>query len=332
MPLTKVALDISVDRWSAEVRVQQSFLNKGDAPLEILYHFPKEPGCVLHRLSVQIGEDIFEGKCLEKEEAQNRFDDAIASGRTAALLEQTIESLLTMTVGCLPAHTRAECRLSYVVPLSIHDGWSALRIPTTLAPSIFSSNLVSAASGADASTNQPCSVPYSLSIKANAPPSVPTLSCPSHPKASICTDGDGNTVISYEASDMGLEGDFVIHASHPRPLDEQLDRPSHRSEMVVERCEKEKSHLYATGATFMFPAQPSSALAGTKSNVSILLDCSQSMQGRASELSRQFVRALLGHVCEYPANRLNVITFGSSATNVFETSVTAKCQTKKVFA
>ena len=47
--------------------------------------FPVEKDHALGKLNIQIGDDIIEGKILNKEKAEEKYEDAVAGGNTAVM-------------------------------------------------------------------------------------------------------------------------------------------------------------------------------------------------------------------------------------------------------
>jgi len=56
--------------------------------MEVSLKFPTETDHTLSNLTIQIGDDIIEGKILKKEKAKEKYDDAIAAGNTAVMAEE----------------------------------------------------------------------------------------------------------------------------------------------------------------------------------------------------------------------------------------------------
>eukprot|EP01012_Entosiphon_sulcatum_P013770 TRINITY_DN18962_c0_g1_i2.p1 TRINITY_DN18962_c0_g1~~TRINITY_DN18962_c0_g1_i2.p1 ORF type:complete len:1230 (+),score=200.10 TRINITY_DN18962_c0_g1_i2:48-3692(+) len=204
VPLTDVVIDAVVTFGAARVDVTQKFLNKGEEALEIVYYVPKDPNAVVAKLEFAIGDRVIVAKSMEKEAARDTYDDAIAQGKTAVLSCLLDEGAVRLDLGLLPPHTAASVKLSLALPLPVVDGSLVLRIPTTFAPVVFTAD-----SALDARTI-PATVPYGLRVTVTAYQQgrLGDVSV-SHPKATV-NAGDECIVVSYEAEDMGLHGDFVV--------------------------------------------------------------------------------------------------------------------------
>jgi len=58
--------------------------------VEVSYKFKMPEECVISSMIIQIDDKTIEGKVMEKEKAQNKYDDAIASGNLASLARECI--------------------------------------------------------------------------------------------------------------------------------------------------------------------------------------------------------------------------------------------------
>ena len=65
-----------------------SFDGKGSA-IEVVYKFPKKAEEVISSMTITIGEKTIYGKIMEKKKAQEKYDDAIASGKAAVNLTES---------------------------------------------------------------------------------------------------------------------------------------------------------------------------------------------------------------------------------------------------
>ena len=67
----------------------QKFVNPSDSPLELTYRFPKLKGTLVSKLLVSIGDDrVIEARVMEKERAEEKYDDAIAAGHGAVKMTE----------------------------------------------------------------------------------------------------------------------------------------------------------------------------------------------------------------------------------------------------
>ena len=61
--------------------------------VEVTFKFPKEENSVISKMLITIGDKTIEAKVMEKEKAEQKYDDAIAAGNMAALLSEKNEDV-----------------------------------------------------------------------------------------------------------------------------------------------------------------------------------------------------------------------------------------------
>ena len=80
---------------------------------------------------------MIEGVVKETVEAQEDYDEAIRSGRSAFMMEETLPDVFKAKVGNLPAGSGAKIRLTYITELKVENGEIRFYLPTTIAPRYF---------------------------------------------------------------------------------------------------------------------------------------------------------------------------------------------------
>ena len=90
-----------IENSIATIELQQVFLNELDETVEATYQFPQDPEIVVSRMIIEMGDKIVEGRVMKKEKAQEKYEDAIASGNSAVLVEEVEkdQDLCKMTIG-----------------------------------------------------------------------------------------------------------------------------------------------------------------------------------------------------------------------------------------
>ena len=58
-------------------------------PVEVTFQFPKEPNSVIAKMMVSLDDKTIEAKVMEKVQAQQKYDDAVASGNMVSLLKES---------------------------------------------------------------------------------------------------------------------------------------------------------------------------------------------------------------------------------------------------
>ena len=75
------------------------YLNDRTVPIELKFEFPKEEKSLVSSMDITIGDKTIQAKIMEKEKAKEKYDDAIASGNSAAIMNQTSEDVLSLEIG-----------------------------------------------------------------------------------------------------------------------------------------------------------------------------------------------------------------------------------------
>ncbi|XP_072528452.1 von Willebrand factor A domain-containing protein 5A-like [Salminus brasiliensis] len=167
VPLKSIEVDLQVQGHVATVSSTLQYANEENSPLEALFVFPIPAEAALCHFSAKIADQEIVGKLQEKDEAKEEYDDAIASGDQAFLLEESEESedVFKLSVGSLPAGQSAAVTFIYVTDLSVQADHS-LRfcLPAVLNPRY---SPPGTDSGVVSEITSSASIPYSLSFTAN---------------------------------------------------------------------------------------------------------------------------------------------------------------------
>ena len=110
LPLKETCLHVRAEGGLSRAILEQRFTNPYQEPLHVSYLLPLPADGAVSGFRFEIAERVVVGEIEKKQLARERFEAAIAEGRTAALLEQDRTSLFTQEVGNIPpgAELRAE--------------------------------------------------------------------------------------------------------------------------------------------------------------------------------------------------------------------------------
>jgi len=138
LPLRACHLHAEAQGGVSRMVLEQRFENPHDEPLHVTYILPLPHEAAVSAFSFTLGERTIEGEIDTKGNARERFDDAIASGHTAALLEEERSTVFTQELGNVPPRTEVVARITIdaLLPyVSLPDrGQWELRFPLTVAP------------------------------------------------------------------------------------------------------------------------------------------------------------------------------------------------------
>uniref|UniRef100_A0A3B4DFL0 VIT domain-containing protein n=1 Tax=Pygocentrus nattereri TaxID=42514 RepID=A0A3B4DFL0_PYGNA len=204
VPLKSIVVDLQVKGHVATVSSTLQYVNEEERPLEAVFVFPMPAEAALCHFSAKIADKEIVAKVQEKEKAREEYDDAIASGDQAFLLEESDESadVFRLSVGSLPPAQSAAVTFVYVTELSVQAD-HALRfcLPAVLNPRYTppGGGIVSEI------TSSSAGVPYSLSLTVHVSSPNPITKveskCPLEPLMLLTADHT-NAKVSLSAGHM----------------------------------------------------------------------------------------------------------------------------------
>ena len=117
VPLTGVRVTGDILGRGARVKVAQRFRNDEAQAIEAVYRFPLPETAAVCGFSATAGGRRITGSVEEREKAFETYDDALARGDGAFLLDQERPNIFTLSVGSLPAGAEAVVEIEYVALL-----------------------------------------------------------------------------------------------------------------------------------------------------------------------------------------------------------------------
>lgn len=134
LPLKAVDVHTRIDGLLAETTLSQQFVNSFDEPLEATYIFPLPDRFAVTRFRMEVAGRVIEGVLKERGEARRDYQQAIESGRRAAITEEERAGVFTLRVGNLMPGEEATICLTMSGPLAYSDGEATFRFPLVVAP------------------------------------------------------------------------------------------------------------------------------------------------------------------------------------------------------
>jgi hypothetical protein len=139
LPLLDSEVHSAILSTTSRTVLKQTFTNPSphDAIKECTYTFPLYDGVSVVSFTCRIGDKVLQGLVKEKVKAKQIFDDAVAKGETAGLLEQAPQAsdVFSTKLGNIPAGQSVIVEITYIGELKHHetDG-IRFTIPTKIAP------------------------------------------------------------------------------------------------------------------------------------------------------------------------------------------------------
>jgi Ca-activated chloride channel family protein len=301
IPLQGVRIEACLTGLGSEVTVTQRYTNLEAVDVEAVYVFPLEEGAAVCGFTARVGDRLIRGRVEEREKAFEVYDDAMAAGHGAFLLDQERPNIFTVSVGNLRPQQTIEIAITYVALLTFEGAAVRLLIPTTVSPRYVPAGLPEVGQPDGEYVNPPAqeTVPYGLTLSVEIRDTTMTqIESPSH--AIRTTPHAHGTTVTLASNQVALDRDFVL-----------LMRPEDAYQPVAHVAREADGTL---SAMVTFHPQPL-GIPSRGSEVLFLLDCSGSMRGdsiaQAQRALALCVRALAEH------DSFNVVCFGSSFTSLW---------------
>jgi len=288
--LAGLRVDARIDGAMSEVRIEQSYRNAEDKPIEAVYTFPLPSGAVLLDIGVEVGVRRLRGSIQRVAQARDTYEKAIEYGDGAYMLEQAEPGLFTLNAGNLRPGEAARVSFSYAVL----NRWSGDRLrfllPTTVAPRYGDWRI---APHAIPEADLHAENRFSLRVALGQDLRGARISCPSH-RLEARDEGGARDLVLADAT-AAMDRDFVLEIRHAQP------RPSFAL----------LGHGPA-GVVALASFQP--FMPGLERRVAVdavaVIDCSGSMAGSSIDQARKALRSVVDRLEDH--DRLGVICFGSS--------------------
>jgi Ca-activated chloride channel homolog len=277
-----------------ELTLRQTYRNESQRLLEVVYTFPLPHQAVLLGFSSELNGVRQVGTIVATEQAEQRYEDALADGDAPVLLEALGDGLHTANIGNLKPGDAIVLEVRFAQLLAFEQGRLRLSIPTTIAPRYGS---------AVQSGLQPQQVPQtsihaehalSLSVTVAGALAGGVVECPTH-RFSRETRGDELRLVLD--TDARLDRDVVIlvtpKESLPSLVIQARDRLSTQAPVVV-----------------MAALQPRPSALREGVALKLLVDCSGSMGGDGIASARAALAGVLAALGT--RDRVSLTRFGST--------------------
>lgn len=288
LPLESVRIDAVVDGVGVVWTVVQTFVNTLEEATEAVYTFPLPNMGAVNRATMHIGDRSIEAEMKEREAARVEYEEAVAMGRTAMLLEQHAGEIFETAVGNI--HPGESISIEIVVHATVvRDGDDAsVRFPTLVKPRYVPIDTPNAEAltpprhSGEVHVNSTVSVTFTEAVD--------ELVCTTVEDASV-------TPSHVTVSDFSLDRDIVLHWRARRDVMEAKwtadpDDPTTGTVEVVVRTVETPATETAKGRA-----------------VSILIDRSGSMDGWNMDAAIRIARDVVGTLTR--DDLVHVLTFDS---------------------
>ena len=310
LPLKDVSVEAEVQGYVLGLESTLKYANESSEPAEVVFRFPLEQSHAVVGLTAIIDGRKIKAQLKEKEEARADYDDALASGQSAALAEEKSRDVFSISLGNLPAGKEAEIHLQLVGELGIDaEGSVRFTLPSSLkprySPAGSSDPLAAVGGGAQGQVEQAsasCVQHFQLTVL-NAREIVEVTS-PTHTVTTTQNNGEDRLGVVLAGSEP-LVGDLVILIKHKQP---------HAPTALVEGGSSQREGIMKAPAV-MINFFPEFDNVDAVCEFIFLVDRSGSMSGGFINSARETLILFLKSLPE--GCNFNVIGFGSHYEKLF---------------
>lgn len=308
--LESVTMRGDVTGLRLDAQITQCFRNPGERHVEVVYTFPLPWEAVLLGIEVELGEKRLSGLVVERRRAEAVFEEAIAAGDVAIMIERNADESYTLNLGNLAPGETCTVKIRYAQILVFDPTGLRLMVPTVIAPR-YGDPIRQARLQAHQVIEHDPTVSYPFSLELTLSPGLARakVSSPSHPTA-MQLEADGRLRVSL-AREGALDRDFVLTLSAlPQTSLGQVAPDSVRSGMSAVLMSFCPRIVRSSQAPDSWP-DPGPDSGGI--SVKLLVDCSGSMAGDSIQAARRALNAIVGGLTS--ADRFSLSRFGSHVTH-----------------
>lgn len=275
--------------------LEQTFVNSTGEHAEIIYNFPLPWGAELLGLEAIIGDKRLTGSVIGKKESETKYEEALADGDSAILLERNANYDYTLNLGGIQPDEKVVITLRYGQLLKFTKTGLRLCIPTVIAPR-FGDPVVKGGLKPHQITDNDLLAEYAfnLEIALHGDWAEAGIESPSH-NLKLGVAKEWSRVVSL-AKDSLLDRDFVLSLKNP---------DLYSTATIVPDYANPGSHMIL--AAFR-PDLNDNEQEIKPVNVKILVDCSGSMSGDSIEAARRALQAFVKELHE--SDRFSLSKFG----------------------
>ncbi|KAK6212136.1 von willebrand domain containing protein [Colletotrichum tabaci] len=323
LPMLSQSVHARIVASTSRSTLTQTFVNpSADAPIpELRYTFPLYDGVSVVAFTCTVNKDrVIRGVVQETNTARRTYDNAVAKGQTAGILEQLPDAsdVFTSSVANVPPGAEVAVEIEYLGELKHDAGVDGIRltIPTTIAPryGAYPGTLLDKPSNVSAAQDG-----ITIVVDAEVPAGsvIKSIQSPSHPIAvsigsTSTTKADATPSLQLASATLSLgtaqlDRDFIV----------QVIATNTSNPVAVLETHPTIPHQQALMATLV----PRFKMAATtKPEVVFICDRSGSMQGARMTDLRDALRVFLKSL---PVGAMfNICSFGSGHSFLFDKSVT----------
>ena len=315
LPLKKVCVDAEVKGYLLGLQASLVYQNDSTDPVEVLFRMPLERSHAVVGLTALLDGKKITAQLQDKQEARDKYEDAIATGKTAALGEEKTGDIFSISLGNLRGGGEAEIQLKMVGELPIDaEGGVRFSLPTTLKPRYTpagSTDPLAPVEGEDGQVEQgKIKGVHQFELTVFDAEEVSSVVSPTH---SIAISREDTQIKVTLSESIALHNDLVVLIAHKEP---------HKPRALVERglpIKEGETAGFLNHLAVMVNFFPDIPPKDSQNEFIFLVDRSGSMNG---SFIRSASDALVLFLKSLPEDcRFNIYGFGSTFESLFPSSV-----------
>jgi Ca-activated chloride channel homolog len=305
LPLVSAQLRAEAQGGIARIVLEQWFENRYAETLHVTYRMPLPADGAVSGYAFDVAGRTIAGRVDRKHAARAQFEHAVASGKTAALLEQDRADIFTQSIGNLPAGEALIARITIDQKLIwLPEGEWELRFPTVIGPRYVGTADTEADVQATAVETRAGGVAARIQLAVRIGDAIlagRTASSPSHG----LRIGDDGVVELRDVAGAGLDRDLVVRWPVAGPavgLSLAVARPAQGA--------RDARDDDAFGLLTIVPPAREAKTRAIVRDLIVLIDTSGSMSGGPLDKAKQVVAMLIDSLGD--DDRLELIAFSVS--------------------
>jgi Ca-activated chloride channel family protein len=289
-------VNVVINNGFAMTEVQQTFYNPNNQDLEAVYSFPLPKSASLSEVTIYVGEREINGEVLEKQKAQQVYEDEKSRGNESGLAGKNEFYTFDFKVHPVPANDQTKIRFLYYQPLGIDTGIGRYLYP-------LEDGGTDDAGMSFWTTNAKVENTFSVNLELKSAYPIQDVRLPGFEAAAQINQlAEDHFRVEMQLTDMSLNRDFVFYYR----LQDGLPG---RVEVIPFR----DSH--SEPGTFMMVITPGVDLKPLTNGVDycFVLDVSGSMQAKMGTFKRGVMKAIEKLK---PEDRFRLVTFSNNASEL----------------
>jgi len=344
--LLDTQVDIAVNGLISRTKVSQVFRNRSENNIEAIYVFPLPENASIEKFLLRVGDELIEGKIMEKEAADLVYEQAKNQGKKSAIMKQQRPNVFKTKVANIEKNSEVSITIEYQRQIDFSEKGYELRFPLVVGPRYtpksydevlpdkileekinisYSSSIENKLSQTMDSIkprteNKNLQIkiknPVSINVHLNAGFEIQQINSPSH---EIITDQKNTSwdyMINLKETQVSANKDFVLQW--------QLKKSDYPRAAVFTERDIMNPDTFYVNLMLMPPEQLFQNEQRLSKAMILVLDTSGSMGGTSIKQARQAVIKLLKNM--HSGDSFNIIEFNSGYESLFSSAVEVNSQ------